>query len=71
MARPGGNPDFGSKHRFENIYDEPLAKKQLQIRLPESLQALLDKMPADERNAFVRGAIATALKKKRGDHEEE
>jgi metal-responsive CopG/Arc/MetJ family transcriptional regulator len=67
---PRGNPNFGTKHKFDQIYSEKLAKKQLQIRLPESIQAELDKMPADERNELVRNAIAFALKKK-GDHEEE
>lgn len=61
MPRPGGNPDFGIKQKFEQFYEEPVAKKQLQIRLPQSIQNKLDQMTSDERNQLVRSAIATAL----------
>jgi hypothetical protein len=68
-GRPGGNPDFGKQHKFEPVYDEPLAKKQLQVRLPESIQQRLDQMPTDTRNNLVRGAIASALAGEVGDSE--
>lgn len=60
-GRPGGNPDLVA-HQFTVQGDEPLASKQLQIRLPESIQKKLDEMPAKVRNEFVRQLIIDAVR---------
>ncbi len=61
MARPGGNPDFGRKYSFVTNGDEPLSRKQLQIRLPQRNYDELMKLPRHERLELVRSAIARAL----------
>lgn len=60
-GRPGGNPEIGTKYRLPTLGDEPLSKKQFQVRLPVDTQAKLDQMPPDERNQGVRNAIASWL----------
>lgn len=60
-GRPGGNPAFGTKYKFEPIGEEPLSSRQFQIRLPQSHMDSLMEMPSNERNRLVRGAIAEIL----------
>ena len=61
MARPGGNPDFGTKYSFVTKGKEPLSKKSLNIRLPQNDYDELMEIPRDERLSLVRTAIAKAL----------
>lgn len=64
MPRPGGNPDFGTKYSFVVKGDEPLSKKPLNIRIPQSDYDELMKLPSEVRLKLVRGAIARALRER-------
>ncbi|MBP5977035.1 CopG family transcriptional regulator [Brasilonema sp. CT11] len=47
MARPGGNPDFGTKYKFTNG-DKPIKTKVLGIRMtPEELKQIKDFFGSD------------------------
>lgn len=58
-GRPGGNPDFGSKVKFQAQGDEPL-EKHLQLRISASMKERLDKL-GDRKLSFIREAIDKAL----------
>ncbi|MCG6135178.1 MAG: hypothetical protein MET45_11005 [Nostoc sp. LLA-1] len=59
MPRPGGNPDFGTKYKFETDRPEPLRHK-LTIKLTESMMGYLKSLGKDYPE-FVREAIAEKM----------
>jgi hypothetical protein len=59
MARPGGNPDFGTKYRFDYGRDKPLSeqvKAQINAEVKQQLQHL-----AREKNCTVPDVIRAAI----------
>jgi Ribbon-helix-helix protein, copG family len=45
MGRPGGNPDFGTKYRFDNGREKPLSeqvKAQVSPQVKEQLKVLAE-----------------------------
>lgn len=59
MPRPGGNPDFGKKYKFETDRPEPLNQK-LTVKLAESMMNYLKGLGKDYPD-FVREAIAEKI----------
>lgn len=59
MARPGGNPDFGTKHRFDYGREEPLSEQVKVLMHPQVKQQL--KNLADQRNCTVPDLIRAAI----------
>ncbi|WP_099072945.1 hypothetical protein [Nostoc linckia] len=59
MPRPGGNPDFGKKYKFETDRPEPLNQK-LTVKLTESMMGYLKGLGKDYPE-FVREAIAEKI----------
>ena len=57
MARPGGNPIL-QNHRMKSGRKESL-NCLLQLKIPQSMKDALEKL--DDKNEFVRQAIAAAL----------
>ena len=58
-GRPGGNPDFGTKYRFERSGDEPITS-HLQLKVTPSMKEKLDKL-GKRKAEFIRNAIDKAL----------
>lgn len=59
MGRPGGNPDFGTKYRFDYGREEPLSeqvKAQVHPQIKRQLKAL-----ADQRNCTVPDLVRAAI----------
>ena len=42
MARPGGNPDFGTKYKFDFGRNQPLTEQVKAVVYPEIKQQLKD-----------------------------
>ena len=59
MARPGGNPDFGHKYRFDYGRDEPLSEKVFVLMYPTMKRQL--KNLAEQENCSVPDVIRTAI----------
>jgi hypothetical protein len=59
MARPGGNPDFGTKYRFDNGRDEPLSE-QVKVLMQEKMKHQLKDL-ADQKNCTVPDVIRAAI----------
>ncbi len=53
-----------ARNGFGQKFDEPLSKKPLAVRLPESKMQILDQMPRAERLEFVRSVLCDAIAKK-------
>ncbi len=59
MARPGGNPDFGTKYRFDYGREKPLSEQVKAQVHPEVKQQL--KNLADQRSCTVPDLIRAAI----------
>ncbi|MEM8779878.1 MAG: CopG family transcriptional regulator [Cyanobacteria bacterium P01_G01_bin.49] len=59
MARPGGNPDFGTKYKFDFGRNKPLTEQVKAVVYPEMKQQLKDL--AKERKCTVPDLIRDAL----------
>lgn len=62
MARVGGNPDFGTKFRFD-YGNEEKKSEALTIRITPSMLADLKDIGGDEYRGFCRDAINEAIKR--------
>lgn len=58
-GRPGGNPEFGKKFKFDAEGEEPLIK-HLQLKISPSMKERLDKL-GDRKAEFIREALDKAL----------
>ena len=58
-GRPGGNPDFGTRYRFDNGREKPLSEQIKTLVLPETKNQL--KILADEKNCTVPDIVRTAI----------
>jgi hypothetical protein len=47
--------------QFTRVSDEPMAKTNVQVRLPESVDSVVRKLP--NRSAFIRAAITEKLER--------
>jgi len=59
MGRPGGNPDFGTKYRFDNGREKPLSeqvKAQVSPQVKEQLKVL-----AEQQKCTVPDLLRAAL----------
>ena len=61
MARPGGNPDFGTRYKFNFGRDRPLTAQVKAVVYPEMKEQL--KALAKERQCTVPDLIRDALEK--------
>lgn len=61
MARPGGNPDFGTKYRSERRSDRPLSE-QVKAQIPPQVKLQLQTL-AQEKNCTVPDVIREAIDK--------
>ncbi|MDF5724394.1 MAG: CopG family transcriptional regulator [Rhizonema sp. PD37] len=59
MARPGGNPDFGTKYRFDNGRDEPLSE-QVKAQVHPEVKLYLKSL-ANQRKCTVPDLIREAI----------
>ncbi|MDJ0579649.1 CopG family transcriptional regulator [Crocosphaera sp.] len=59
MPRPGGNPDFGTKYRFDYGREKPLSAQVKAQILPETKQQLKDL--ADQQKCTVPDIIRAAI----------
>ncbi len=59
MARPGGNPDFGKKYRFDYGREEPLSEQVKVLMHPKVKQQL--KNLADQKKCTVPDIIRAAI----------
>jgi predicted DNA-binding protein len=59
MARPGGNPDFGTKYRFDYGRERPLSEQVKVLMLPEVKQQL--KELAERQKCSVQDVIRDAI----------
>jgi hypothetical protein len=59
MARPGGNPDFGTKYRFVSNR-EKLLSEQVKVSLCPEMKHLLKNL-ADQENCTVPDLIREAI----------
>lgn len=59
MARPGGNPDFGTKYRFNCDREKPLSAHVKVVMLPEIKEQL--KALASEKQCTVPDLIQVAI----------
>jgi hypothetical protein len=59
MARLGGNPDFGSKYRFDYGRDEPLSE-QVKVLMHSQTKYQLKNL-ADQKNCTVPDLIRAAI----------
>jgi hypothetical protein len=59
MARPGGNPDFGTKYRFDYGRAEPLSEQVKVLVHPQTKRQL--KALADQRNCTVPDLVRAAI----------
>ena len=55
MVRPGGNPDFGNKYRFDYGRDEPLSEQVKVLMHPQMKRQL--KNLADQKQCTVQDLI--------------
>lgn len=62
MPRPGGNPDFGTKFKFD-YGNEEKKSEALTIRITPSMLAELKNIGGDEYRDFCRDAINEAIKR--------
>jgi hypothetical protein len=60
-GRPGGNPDFGAKHRFDYGRDKPLAG-QVSTRIPEETRLQLKEI-AQKKNCTVPDLVRAAIER--------
>ena len=60
MARPGGNPDFGTKYAFKTERQEPL-KRKIGFRVTERMYQQL--ISTENYGELIREAIAEKLDK--------
>ena len=60
MARPGGNPDFGTKYGFKTEREEPL-KRKIGLRVTEKMYQQLIK--TDNYGEFIREAIVEKIER--------
>ena len=58
MPNPHPKTDHLSHYQMTPEGDEPLSRRQLQVKLPESLREALDQIPSKKRNQLVRQWIA-------------
>jgi hypothetical protein len=62
MANPNPvSPPAFVAARFNRVGDEPMAKTNIQVRLPESVDGVIRRLP--NRSAFIRAAIAEKLQR--------
>ena len=70
MARPGGNPDFGKKYRFDYGREEPLSE-QVKVLMHPHMKCQLKNL-ADQRKCtvpdIIRAAIDQYLTKEKTPH---
>lgn len=59
MARVGGNPDFGTKYRFDYGREEPLSEQVKVLMYPKMKEEL--KSLADENNCTVPDIVRSAI----------
>jgi DNA-binding protein Fis len=59
MARPGGNPDFGTKYRIDSVHEQPLSEQVKVLMYPAMKQQL--KNLADQKNCSVPDLIRKAI----------
>ncbi|WP_315787899.1 CopG family transcriptional regulator [Fischerella sp. JS2] len=59
MARPGGNPDFGTKYRFDYGRDEPLSE-QVKVLMHPHMKCQLKNL-ADQKKCTVPDLIREAI----------
>ncbi len=59
MARPGGNPDFGTKYRFDYGRDEPL-KEQVKAQVHPEVKHQLKNL-AEQKECTVPDLIREAI----------
>ena len=59
MARPGGNPDFGTKYRFDLERERPLTAQVKAVVYPKIKEKL--KLLAEERKCTVPDLIRDAI----------
>ncbi len=59
MARPGGNPDFGTKYRFDYGRDEPLSE-QVKVLMHPTMKHQLKNL-ANENKCTVPDVIREAI----------
>ena len=59
MARPGGNPDFGTKYRFDYGREEPLSE-QVKVLMHPTMKCQLKNL-ADQRSCTVPDLIRAAI----------
>ncbi len=59
MARPGGNPDFGTKYKFDYGRDEPLSEQVKVLMYPTMKEQL--KHLADQNHCSVPDVIRAAI----------
>jgi len=59
MARPGGNPDFGTKYCIDSVRSEPLSEQVKVLMYPAMKQQL--KSLADQENCTVPDLIRAAI----------
>ena len=59
MARPGGNPDFGTKYRFYFGRERPLTAQVKAVVYPETKERL--RKLADQRKCTVPDLIRAAI----------
>ncbi|MBW4606832.1 MAG: CopG family transcriptional regulator [Hassallia sp. WJT32-NPBG1] len=59
MARPGGNPDFGSKYRIISSREEPLSE-QVKVLMHLDMKQQLKNL-ADQENCTVPDLIREAI----------
>jgi hypothetical protein len=62
MANPNPvSPPAFVAARFSRVGDEPMAKTNIQVRLPESVDGVIRRLP--NRSEFIRAAIAEKLQR--------
>ncbi len=59
MARPGGNPDFGTKYRFDYGRDEPLSE-QVKVLMHPQMKCQLKNL-AQQKECTVPDLIREAI----------
>ena len=59
MSRPGGNPDFGVKYRFDYGRDKPLSK-QVNVLMHPRMKGILKNL-AQQKNCSVPDVIREAI----------
>ncbi|MGK7930272.1 MAG: ribbon-helix-helix protein, CopG family [Microcystaceae cyanobacterium] len=60
MARPGGNPDFGTKYRFYFGREHPLTE-QVKVLMDSDMKNQLKRL-AKEENCSIPEIVRTAIK---------